>query len=267
VLEIDGDVTITGLTSHASTWGAVARGLFADEQTCVNGVSKAGIKINKAQGKANARCLKGAARGEIGSPQSCLTADSGGNVAAKIDKATAFAADRCLPAPAFGFSDASTLDDAAQQAALGVISDVFGGDLTGVVATDPAGALCQAAALKGAQKLFALSTQLFIKCEKAGLAGDGMLFVSAPQLAACFDNVTTNAKLLKSLSKLGKTIAGKCSGPLATLLPGACGTARNVAYCIETHVECRVCRMLTAFADVVRDCDVFDDGIDNNSCN
>jgi len=267
VVENDGDITITGLTSHASTWGAVARGLFADEQTCVNGISKAGLKINKAQAKANAKCLKGAAGGEIADPQSCLTADSGDKVAAQIDRATAFAADRCVPAPAFGFSDASTLDAAAQQAALGVMSDVFGGNLTGVFATDADGALCQAAALKGAQKLFALSTEVFLACEKAGLAGDSLLFVSGPQLAACFDNVTTNAKLLKSLSKLGKTVAGKCTGALATLLPGACGTARNVAYCIETHVECRACRMLTAFAGISRDCDVFDDGIDNNSCN
>jgi hypothetical protein len=266
LLEVDGDITITALTSHASTWGAVARGLFKNEQTCVTGVTKSGSKITKAQIKANANCLKGAASGAIADPQACLTADGDGKVGGKIQKTTDFAADHCTPAPAFGFSDATTLGTAAQQAALGVVSDVFGSNLTAVVAGDMDGALCQAATLKGAQKLLDMSTKLFLDCEKSGLAGHGALFVSAPQLASCFDDLTTHAKLLKSLTKLGKSIADKCTGDRAILLPGPCGTARNIAYCIESHVECRVCRMLTAAADLSRDCDVFDDGIDNGSC-
>ena len=53
--------------------------------------------------------------------------------------------------------------------------------------------------------------------------------------------LTLNAKLLKSVSKLARTVAGKCNAAdRATLLPGPCGAARNVGYCIETHVECRV---------------------------
>ncbi len=82
-----------------------------------------------------------------------------------------------------------------------------------------------------------------------------------------FDNLTLNAKLLRNVSKLGKVVLGKCGANSATLLPGACGSSRNVAYCLETRVECRICQMINGMSGLNENCDLFDDFEENGSCN
>lgn len=267
VLEMDGDVVLTGLTSHASIWGVVARGLFEDEQKCANGAARKGAGVAKAQAKANAACLKLAAKGGTSDPQACLLADSSGKVAASKAKTVDLATDFCVPAPSFGFTDAAMVNTAAQDAAVAVMSDLFGANLNMAIAPDDAGAGCQAAALKATYALFNLNVGLFLKCEKTGLVGDPTPMVSGAQLATCLDALTLDAKRLKSASKLGKTIASKCAGNVAAALPGLCGSARNPAYCIATRVGCRVCQMVNGFAELGRDCDLFDDFTANGSCN
>ena len=256
----------TTITPVASVWGVGVSGIDADAQKCVNGVAKAGIGVVKAQNKADANCLKGAIQGEVSNAQTCLTADAGGKVQASTQKTSSFVADRCVPLPPLGLTSANTVNTATQQAALGLMTDLFGGDLTSAVANDKAGASCQLATVKAVQKLFLLNTQLFLACEKSGLAGDTSLIVATPDLARCFSDLTLNPKVLKAVSKLGGTIAGKCSGDLTTLLPGVCGGARNVAYCLQTRVECRICQMFNATNGLSEDCDSFDDFEVNGSC-
>jgi len=265
-LLLDGDVRITGLTSHASLWGVGVEALGSDEQKCATGIAKSGVGVVKAQAKAAADCLKDAIAGAESDPQACLQADSNGRILDSEARTIEFAAAKCDPPPPFGFSAASTVNTAAGQAALAVVSDLLGDDLTAVVAMDKAGANCQTASLKALQRLFALDARLFLDCESSGLAGDTALIVSKPQLAACFDGLSTEEKLLKAVGKLGRAVADKCGDDAATLLPGACGGARNVAYCLRTRVDCRLCRMFNSMKDLGRDCDVFDDGTANGSC-
>jgi len=263
----DGDVTITGLTSHASSWTAVAQGLFKDEQKCVNGAGKAGLSVAKAQAKLNASCIKQVVNGESSDPQACVLTDSAGKVAGKKRKTIDLAAERCVPAPAFGFTTATAINTAAQDAALGLLTDLFGSNLNSAIVSNEVGAKCQSAALKATQKLFALNDSLFLSCQKAILAGDPTPIVSLPELGACFDSLAINAKRLKTTSKLGKAIADKCGASVATLLPGNCGAAINPAYCLATRVGCRTCQVVNATTDLGRDCDLFDDFIANGSCN
>jgi hypothetical protein len=186
VILMDGNVQITILTSHASLWGVVVRGLFNYEQKCVNGVSAAAVKVAKAQSKVSAACLKAAAHLDEPDAQACLASDGRGKVAGARQKTVDIGTAACGTAPPFGFTSTATSNDAAQQASLDLIADLFGSDLSSAVATDKPGAKCQAAVLKGVEKVFETKAKLFLSCLKDGLAGKTSLMVSAPQLTGCF---------------------------------------------------------------------------------
>ena len=263
---VGGNVEITVLTVHASLWSVVVRGLFKGEQKCINGVTGAGVGVSKAQAKANATCLKAAAVGEADA-ELCLAADAKGKVGGRMGK-TAKAAVACVPPPPFGFTATSTINVAAQEAQLRLMSALFGNSLNSAIAADKAGAACQASVLKAAQTLLATKAKLFLGCQKSGLAGKTSLIVSKSQLRTCFDSLTADVagKIAKGVEKLGGVISSKCSGNLATLLPGSCGTSAEIARCLDTRVECRLCRMFNAMAGLSADCDKFDDGQANSSC-
>jgi len=270
-LLMDGDVRITGLTSHASLWSAVVRGQSKPEQKCVGASNAAGVKVAKAQAKANLTCLVAAAKGEEGNAQACLTADTGGKVAKALQKTVDVQAGSCAITPPFGFALAAVVNPAAQSSQLDGIADVFGSNLNDTIigSGDAAGAKCQLAVLKAVNKLFDAKTKAFVKCKKGGLAGKAGLFISGPQLASCFDTLTADAdgKIGKVVAKLAATLGSTCEGVnLPTAFPGPCGSTAAPASCLHARSNCRVCQMFNDMDALTQDCDDFDDGTLNGSC-
>ncbi|MBI5504980.1 MAG: DUF4215 domain-containing protein [Deltaproteobacteria bacterium] len=269
----DGDAEITVLTSHASLWSTVARGLTKAEQTCVNGINGAGAKVAAAQAKAASACIKAAAKGAEADPQGCLTADANQKIAAATAKTTEVAANACVPAPAFGFTSAVVVNDAAQLAPLDLVAVVFGAALnTAVLATtsDPAGAKCQGSLLESLQKLAGAEAKAFLKCAKIGLQGKKTAVIfSATEFSHCLHEIGIDAdgKWAKASAKLVATLDSACPEfTLPNSIPGGCAHGPTPPVCFRRKVDCGVCRMFRDTNDLGIDCDLFDDGVSDSSC-
>ena len=267
-----GDVEITVLTSNASVWSIVLRGLFAVEQKCVNAMNSVGLKVAKVQASEALRCLKTASKADEPNAQVCLTADLKLKIAKALQKTIDTAEAKCLSVPVFGSSTAAGINAAARQSQLDLVADVFGADLgAAVYLADEfaAQARCQAAVAKGVAKLFEAKGKLFAKCKKDGLAGKTPLMTSGSDMEACFDAIDSSSaeKAAKASAKLASTIVKKC--PAVTLgdaFPGDCATAPSLSACLDDRVDCRLCRLFNAMDGLNEDCDALDDGALNDSC-
>ena len=240
------------------------------QQACINGLNKAGAKVASAQGKESAACVKNAGKGSEPDAQACLTADAKQKVAKAVSGVTA-ADGKCSEAPTFGRAPVGQTTGAAKNQEIALTGDVFGANLTTAIVpatTDKTAALCQASIAKAYEKLAATKVKSFLKCKKAGLAGkSGPAFASAGDLAGCITAIATDAKVTKSAAKLGATVTAKCPGVnLDTTFPGTCVGASSFGDCVERQVECRVCLFLDSMDGLSLDCDLFDNGMADSSC-
>src|SRR6185369_16021806 len=114
-----------------SASGALAQVQSTNQQKCLNTINKDGSLVAKAQGKENNACLKGAGKATLppGTAQSCLTADSNGKVTKKQTKTTDNATKFCGTPPNFGYTGATTVNNAAVQAEVDLVADIFGASL------------------------------------------------------------------------------------------------------------------------------------------
>lgn len=267
----EGDIEIVMLTSQASLWQVGVRGLRKPELGCVNAMNGAGFKVVKTLAKVASNCLKGASSGEVANAQTCLTADADGKVGKALGKTIGSDGKKCVGAAPFGYTGSAAVNAAAQAAALAVVADVFGSDLTAAVAAagGEAGAKCQAGVLKAAQKLFETRAKLFLTCAKGALSGKTNLAVSGLDLSECFDEVEADpkGKLDKLIDKLKATLASTCGEvTLATALPGTCFSGNLPAKCLDRRSMCHMCVLFEGMGDLGFDCDTFDDGDLNGSC-
>jgi hypothetical protein len=271
-------VAVVGVLVFVSALVAFAQ--QSATQKCLNGINKDGANVAKAQGKENTHCLKDAGNAQIppGTAQSCLTADAKGKVQKKKDKTIALDAASCTPPPGFGYTGAATVNSSGVQGELDLEADVFGGDLDAAViscATNKPGCKCQQKILGVVEKLADVKLKLFVKCKKAALKAGAN---AAAALEACVNDAgtpgsiaaDTTGKVQKTVVKLDDAILKKCDTPGVTAgaFPGDCtGSSGNtLGTCLDTHVECRVCQILNRNDNLFVDCDLFDDGNANTSC-
>lgn len=241
---------------------------------CVTAMNDAAAKVVKAQMGAAQKCLKAASSGRLApgqTAQQCLGADDGAKVARAAAATAAKATSVCKPPlPDFGHAAASTVSAAAVAGALGTFGDLFGPDLdaaTIVAATDKAGAKCQAAVAKATDTLLATLLGELRACKKLGLKSASI--ASAAALAACLDALDGDArgKVARARAKLAATLTGRCATTtLATAFPGECAAASDVPGCVATRARCQVCNVFNDADGLDADCDVFDDGLADASC-
>jgi hypothetical protein len=238
------------------------------EQKCVNSVNKGASKVAKAQGGDNSACIKNWGKGKtdkLGSgcstAECCLTADAKG----KVNKAiTKIKVSDCVAVPGVPVEIiAANIGALMVEKELTLIHAVFGTDLDEVlVVSDKAvpgskdAAKCQADAAKRMQKCQDSKFKNFNKCKKNAVKTN---VENAPQLqAACLESIDDGGKC-------GADMAKKCSGtPNDDLFPGCAG--QNLATCLDVKVECELCKALNRLDGLSRDCDDFDDGVINETC-
>jgi hypothetical protein len=247
-----------------------------EQQACINKLNKDGSAVAGAQGKANLNCLKSAGKNKlIGTAQDCLTLDPKDKILKKRDKTVSDHAKLCTLAPDFGYTSPATINNAAVQAELDLLADLFGSPLDPAVidcAADKSGCVCQQKVLNNAEKIAAAKLKEFLKCKKQALKAGA---TSATALENCVDDAgtagsiaaDTKLKIQKKVAKLGADVAAKCVG-VSGAFPGACDGLSGVALstCVDVQVECRVCQAINAMDGILVNCDVFDDTLANASC-
>ena len=252
---------------------------MSPEATCLLKTSLAGVKVAKTQNAQSVRCLLDrtkydAAEGKgltAEATNGCLIGQAESRVPKARDRVAKVATAKCGAAPSFGYSDASNIARSAAEQSLGLVQDVFGRDAGNTIATravDADTASCQLVAAKGATRIFAKQLQQFTHCLKDGLK-DGTLN-DAASLDACLDEIPNDSqgKVARLTESLERNISRKCDpAAIPQALPGRCADAGNPATCITERTTCRACLQLADAHDLsTRDCDLFDDGSDNDSC-
>jgi len=279
-------LTLLGLAqaTHAAIDG--------DQQNCIVKLAKNSAKVAAAQGKDATNCVKSAGKETLPPMQTaeqCLTADAKAKVAKAVAKTAADFTKHCTTnPPTFGIPAGSAAAASAAAAAFSraLVHDLFG-NLLGVpapldtCANDPDACKCQQAVAKRADKLATTAVKLFVKCAQNSLKEGKEPIIAgamtAAELEACVDDAGTlgsiaedgKQKIAKGVAKLAGDIEKKCSAVDSVIaFPGVCSGLEGAALanCIARRAQCRVCQTTNAANGLAVDCDLFDDGAANGSC-
>ncbi len=241
---------------------------------CINAINKGLRKVTAAATKETKACVAKKAGGVLG-PQTvaqCIAAGAG------VQKATIGAlisADNtCGGAPpSFGPPSINLHGTRAVQMAQSFLADLFGPTPDTVLATNSVIMSCQQAVLKAAGKCEDLRINSFNKCKKEGLKR-GFVANALQLQTTCLGTGSIQpdpggGKIASTcVDAPARKIESACVGQgvnLAAAFPG-CGatTAVGVAQCADERLRCRLCNLLNDVDGLSRDCDLFDDGNDEN---
>ena len=158
------------------------------------------------------------------------------------------------------------------------MESLFGPDLDAALipaATDPIGAKCQEELTKRTHAAVDALWKLTLKQKKAVLLGAKVLSATdAASLAEKLESYVASdpgGAVTRAFAALDAGAAKRCGAvaDLAAAFPGAaCAPADLPALgaCAERAARCEFCRSLAAFDALALDCDLFDDGADDASC-
>ena len=235
---------------------------------CASTLHRAGTAAYRAQMKQIIGCLKDFAKaggGVLPPATECFVLDEKGKIQKKEDAIAKKAAKpACDPPPAFGTSGADNIGAAARALAVGAAIELFGPRLNDVVVPGGRESTCRNTLGKRTDRLLRVDLKAFRKCMKSPAAG------TRAGLRACLAQVTADSsgRHAAQVAGLASDLStGRCGGvDLATAAPGGCAGAADRASCIERRLRCQVCRYLDAVHDLGADCETFDDGAANDSC-
>jgi len=271
-----GGADVTNASAHILATLAVADPTSKDEAGCLNTMNKNGIKLASAWNKDATACVKNATKGKLEvSIDECLIADGKGKVAKGEGKVDSGESGKCGSPPSFGFAGSSAIKAGASASALALFQDLYGANPGALVVgpEDKAGGKCQTNVHKNAAKLYGTKMKEFVGCKKGALKAAPPDDLGALQ-AAIFACLAADAKgkIAGGVSKLSDKIKGSCSDAQISLFSGLltlCGGSANLdefVSCVDRAVECRFCEAIAAYDGLLLNCDVFDDGLNNNSC-
>ncbi len=285
---------VTASVLLLSSGAASAQVQTTAQQKCINAMNKNGTKLHETQCTDNRACIKDYGQGRLESmtAEQCLTADRLGKIAKREGKTSAHETSFCTTpgvVPNFAKEDSVTVNDAAEQASIDLLHDLFGNPIDNglfVCETHPDQCYCQRFMSKWIHKLAATMPRVFRKCKKAALkVGKDPFFDGADSgddIETCWDNSGMDPNLLSVAAnpnnQLGKIVANLTaeyqnycvdqgvdtvvfSGPECNGLGG--DVARD---CVIDRVECRTCLMINTMDNLTIDCDTFDNGVADLSC-
>jgi hypothetical protein len=253
-------------------------------------MNRASVNVGKVQGSESSKCVKFVARDatdKLGIPpqtqtaQECLTNDVTGKVQRKFGTLAKRDASKCLAEPQqlpdFGYVGSLGAGSAVLVESFELTAELFGPDLdTALVLKDQdeVGAKCQDVAHRWTYKVFDAVTKEVergvyhsLRGKRTPQANSAAMLSSA---ARDFIDDDAKDKIARTERRAADKIERACQGDLASLFPGTCsentGTALDLAQCLNEAARCRGCKAAEGFGALTLDCDGFDDGLANSSC-
>jgi hypothetical protein len=213
--------------------------------------------------------------------QECLTNDVTGKVQRKFGTLAKRDASKCLSEPQqlpdFGYVGALGAGSAVLVESFELTAELFGPDLdTALVLKDQdeVGAKCQDVAHRWTYMVFSAVTKEVergvyhsLRGKRTPQANSAAMLSSA---ARDFIDDDAKDKIARTERRAADKIERACQGDLASLFPGTCsentGTALDLAQCLNEAARCRGCKAAEGFGALTLDCDGFDDGLADSSC-
>ena len=264
-----------GVLALFSAGVASAQPVTDQQAKCINKVNKAASKVQAAQGKANAACVKEFVKGSLGTTaEACVADDPKDKVEGKQANVDDDHNKNCLmPLPAFGYTSAMTAKTVPYDVEVDLIHDVFGSPLDSTLFNCdnfPDECLCQRQAIDRVEKLFRAMSKIWVKCKKASLAGKEPFTEIADSIADLERCVTdggislsvqadTKGKLAAGEFQMAETIGQFCDDGDNEEFQGECTGLTGVARvdCLRNQVECRFCQMVNGVDAATIDCNAF----------
>jgi hypothetical protein len=256
---------------------ALADPLPKEAQRCLAAINEKSLKLAKILGKEQARCLRAAGRDALGGQtlEECLAADPKGKVARAASKLASKAEKLCENGPPFGNQDGAFVEQIVRAAEAVRMHDLFGPDLAAAVPVadpDSARQRCRESFSAQSQRCAEAILGHFAKCKKSALRDRVDPAMSEQDLVdRCFPG-----HLFGGFNPIPETVARECLGgvleslepcegqDVGSVFPPCAG--RAPVDCVEERAYCRACRALEAVDGLPLDCDRFDDGMGNLSC-
>lgn len=280
-------VRATAFLLLAMVSNAAAQAQTSDQQRCFNKSSGSARKVATSMIRNGADCLKLAAAGKLDgiTAQDCLTADLKGKVGKARAKVDGQVMKNCGGAkdPSFGFTDATTINDAHEEEGGYVAPDSFGLDLDAALAGPLAGdakARCTSGAIGQAAKVADAMLKTYLGCVKSGLKE--ATIDSEAGLVACLDEIVSDPRqrVAKAVSRVESKLVSGCPATPADFFPELDGpgelcddyglalplNANTLSTCLRNRLRCRVCRIVNASSGLDESCDQFDDGVIDGTC-
>ncbi len=253
-------------------------------------MNRASVTVGKAQGRESLKCLKFAARNatdKLGIPpqaqtaQECLTNDVTAKVQRKFGVLAKRDASKCRAEPQqlpdFGYVGALGAGSAVIGESFGLTAELFGPDLDAALVLkdqDEEGARCQEVVHRRTHKVFDAVTKevergvyYSLRGKRTPQADSGAMLSSA---ARDFIDDDARNKIARAEQRVADKIERACQGDLASLFPGTCsgraGTASDLAQCLNEAARCRGCKAAEGFGALTLDCEEFDNGLADSSC-
>jgi hypothetical protein len=261
-----------------------------EQQKCIKLMNRASVNVGKAQGRESLKCVKFAARDatdKLGIPpqaqtaQECLTNDVTGKVQKKFGALAKRDASKCRAEPQqlpdFGYVGALGAGTAVMVESFGLTAELFGPDLDAALVLkdqDEEGARCQEGAHRWTYKVFDAVTKevgrgvyYSLRGKRTPQADSGAMLSSA---ARDFIDDDARDRIARTERRVAYKIGRVCEGELASLFPGTCseraGAASDLAQCLNEAARCRGCKAAEGFGALTLDCEEFDNGLLDSSC-
>ncbi len=247
------------------------------DRNCIAAFTQGLSRVGKAHGKIVKTCTTRFASGTLigQTPEECIASDPKGRVARSAVKAVERIARKCGGGfPNFGISQVNLAVGRAVLTQFGLVHGSIGPNLDINLVPVAKVARCQAKATAALLRCQETRQSEYAKCQKRGIK-DGTITDAASMEAVCmgtgFDQQPdpTARLAVHCGAKLIDTVAIHCAGVDLSQAFASCeaGNLAGVVSCLSRGTACQLCRMLNDAGGLNRDCDHFDDGIDNGSCN
>ena len=249
-----------------------AQRLSSAELQCTRAVSQSvGRLQSRLLRHGHRKCLRAYQRGRLeGTLEACLFGDPKGMVESVRYDPGSRTEKHCRNAPASIKPDPDAITLAGIHSSNRVWRDIFGGNLDEQIATmegDPAMARCQRSLARGVRRCAVARSRTVKRCQSRGST-------SVESLEQCITEAASRS--CRPRRYLERACGGATSAArslrstgvdLADAMPG-CGadSIEGIFACVGNVLTCHSCLQQSAVLGHSADCEILDDGTDNQSC-
>ena len=247
-----------------------------EDRVCITAFAKGLAKVGKVHGKIVKRCTTLFAAGRLigQTPEQCIASDPKGKLTKTGQKEANKIAAKCGgDLPDFGISPFGTALNRAVLTQFGLMHGSIGPNLDVNLIANAEDARCQSKVTTTLLKCQDTRHKEYMTCQRLGLS-NGAITDAASLAAECLGTGFSSqpdpkGRIARQCSdKLLAAVNKHCDGSDLTQTFAACGESdpAAVANCLARGTACQLCSMLNDAGGIERDCDEFDDGLDNGSC-
>lgn len=256
--------------------GTASAQVATADRACINAFTKGLARVGKAHGKIVRSCTNQFSKGKLISqtPEQCIASDPKGKLTKtgqkEIEKITAKCGGEL---PDFGVGPIVPSIGRAVFTQFGLVHGSIGPNLDNNLIANAHDARCQAKVTAALLQCQEMRQGEYRKCQSLGLR-NGAITDAASLATECLGVGSAGQPDPKGRiesrcgAKLLATVARHCDGSDLTQTFASCGESSfaATASCLSRETACQLCSMLNDTGAVERNCDLFDDGIDNGSC-